>query len=136
MVGFHDSKNFASSGELASLRGRLLHLLSTMSGRMGQILTAGISKLLQRRSEDPTVGPTSTLTSCGSARFWLGLPGGKFGWIFAGQKSSSSLMRLGSQMFKDCPAVGSTPTVQSPSVKRATCHHHFGNSVNNVKHKL
>ena len=46
-VGVLVSKIFASSGELASSRGRLLHLLSTMSGRMVQILTAGISKLLQ-----------------------------------------------------------------------------------------
>ena len=53
-----------------------------------------------------------------------------------GQKSSSSVMRLWSQMFKDCSAGGSTPTVQCSSVKCATCRHHFGNSANNMKHKF
>ena len=55
-VGVLVGKNFASSGELASSRGRLLHLLSTMSGKMGQILTAGISKLLTSRRRRTTVG--------------------------------------------------------------------------------
>ena len=39
-----------TSGELASLRGRVLHILGTMYGRLGQVLTTSMAQLVSAGS--------------------------------------------------------------------------------------
>ena len=39
-------KDFVTSGELASLRGRVLHILGTMYGRLGHILTTSMADMI------------------------------------------------------------------------------------------
>ena len=39
-------KDFVTSNELASLRGRVLHILGTMYGRLGQVLTASMTEMI------------------------------------------------------------------------------------------